>query len=105
MIFFWYRNLTNKIDKNLSILGDKAYLGLNKYNLAIPSKRNELEYKKKDKYLAKINNNKLSSKRIKIELVFAYLKNFRILQRLNYYKIEFFKMQLLIFITYLKYKF
>ena len=99
-MFCWYRNLTNKIDKNLSILGDKAYLGLNKYNLVVPSKRNELEYKK-DKDLAKINNNKLSSKIIKIEHVFAYPKNFRILQRLNYYKIN----KLLIFITYLKHKF
>ena len=57
-----------------------------KYQLTIPIKRNELEYKK-DKTLAKTNNQLISSKRIKIEHVFAYMKNFRILQRLNYYKI------------------
>ena len=39
-----------------------------------------------DKNSAKINNKNLSSKRIKIEHIFAYMKNFRILQRLNYYK-------------------
>ena len=33
-----------------------------------------------------MNNQLISSKRIKIEHVFAYMKNFRILQRLNYYK-------------------
>ena len=31
-------------------------------------------------------NRLISRKRIKIEHVFAYMKNFRILQRLNYYK-------------------
>ena len=82
-----YRNLSNKINKNLSILGDKAYSGLEEYNLTIPIKKNELEYKK-DKELAKSNNKLISTKRIKIEHIFAYMKNFRILQRLNYYKIN-----------------
>ena len=50
-------------------------------------KRNEREYKK-DKTLAKTNNQLISRKRIKIEHVFAYMKNFRILQRLNYYKMN-----------------
>ena len=80
-----YQNLSHKIDKNLIILGDKAYSGLGKYQLTIPTKRNELEYKK-DKTFAKTKNQLISSKRIKIEHVFAYMKNFRILQRLNYYK-------------------
>ena len=80
-----YKDLTNKIDKNLKILGDKGYAGLEEYQLTIPIKRNEREYKK-DKTLAKMNNQLISRKRIKIEHVFAYMKNFRILQRLNYYK-------------------
>ena len=42
----------------------------------------------KDKTLAKTNNQLISRKRIKIEHVFAYMKNFRILQRLNYYKMN-----------------
>ena len=54
-------------------------------SLSIPTKRNELRYKQ-DKDLAKTNNKTISSKRIKIEHVFAYMKNFRILPRLNYYK-------------------
>lgn len=82
-----YKNLTEKIDKNLSILGDKAYAGLNPYHLEIPIKRNELKYKK-DKILSKTNNQSISSKRIKVEHVFAYMKHFRILQRLNHYKID-----------------
>lgn len=82
-----YENLSDKIARNLSILGDKAYVGLKQSNIEVPSKRNELEYKK-DKIKAKSLNKELSSKRIKIEHLFAKLKNFRILQRLNYYKIN-----------------
>jgi hypothetical protein len=44
-------------------LGDKDYAGLYEYRVDIPAKR------------------------IKIEQVFAYMKNFRILQRLNHYSI------------------
>ena len=80
-------DLSNKIDKSLKILGDKGYAGLGKYQLTIPIKRNKREYKK-DKTLAKTNNQLISRKRIKIEHVFAYMKNFRILQRLNYYKMN-----------------
>ena len=36
-----YKDLTNKIDKSLKILGDKGYAGLGKYQLSIPIKRNE----------------------------------------------------------------
>ena len=82
-----YQNLSNKIDKSLLILRDKGYAGLGEYQLSIPIKRNEREYKK-DKNLAKTNNQLISRKRIKIEHVFAYMKNFRILQRLNYYKMN-----------------
>ena len=82
-----YKDLTNKIDKSLKILGDKGYAGLGEYQLSIPIKRNEREYQK-DKNLAKTNNQLISRKRIKIEHVFAYMKNFRILQRLNYYKMN-----------------
>ena len=46
------------------------------------------EQYKKDKNLAKTNNQLISSKKIKIEHVFAYTKNFRILQRLHYYKMN-----------------
>jgi len=82
-----YSNLTDKINRNLSILGDKAYVGLFQSNIEVPSKRNEFSYKK-DKNKAKIENKNLSSKRIKIEHIFAKMKNFRILKRLNYYKIH-----------------
>ena len=81
-----YENLMKKLDKNLNILGDKAYAGLHEYQVNIPTKINEKEYKR-NKLLAKTNNKTLSSKRIKIEHVFAYMKTFRILQRLNHYSI------------------
>ena len=54
------------------------------YHLNSPIKRNEIKYKE-NKELSKKNNKNLSSKRIKIEHVFAYIKNFRIMQRVNYY--------------------
>ena len=59
-----YKNLTNKIDKSLKILGDKGYAGLGEYQLTIPIKRNEREYKK-DKTLAKTHNQLISSKKDK----------------------------------------
>ena len=83
----WNSINIGSIDKSLKILGDKGYAGLGEYQLSIPIKRNEREYKK-DKTLAKMNNQLISRKRIKIEHVFAYMKNFRILQRLNYYKMN-----------------
>lgn len=79
-----YKDLMSKIDKNIEILGDKGYSGLREYKVNIPIKRNELVYKE-NKDLIKSNNKELSSKRIKVEHVFAYIKSYRIMQRLNYY--------------------
>ena len=79
-----YKSLISKIDKNINILGDKGYSGLKEYKVDIPIKRNELPYKE-NKEIIKIENKVLSSKRIKVEHVFAYIKSYRIMQRLNYY--------------------
>ena len=79
-----YKDLISKIDKNIEILGDKGYSGLREYKVNIPIKRNEVKYKE-NKSLIKSNNKELSSKRIKVEHVFAYIKSYRIMQRLNYY--------------------
>ncbi len=79
-----YKNLCAKIDNNLAILGDKGYSGLKELKVNIPIKRNELKYKE-NKDLVKSENKNLSVKRIKIEHVFAYIKSYRIMQRLNYY--------------------
>ena len=79
-----YKELIHKINKNLNILGDKGYSGLKDYHLNSPIKRNEIKYKE-NKELSKKNNKNLSSKRIKIEHVFSYIKSFRIMQRVNYY--------------------
>ena len=79
-----YKDLINKINNNLNILGDKGYSGLREYKVDIAIKRNEIKYKE-NKDLVKSKNKVLSSKRIKIEHVFAYIKSYRIMQRLNYY--------------------
>lgn len=79
-----YKNLIKKIDNNLNIIGDKGYSGLKELRVEIPIKRNEIKYKE-NKDLSKVNNKNLSSKRIKIEHVFSFIKSFRIMQRLNYY--------------------
>ena len=79
-----YKDLISKIDKNIEILGDKGYSGIREYKVNIPIKRNELPYKE-NKNLSKSENKILSSKRIKVEHVFAYIKSYRIMQRLNYY--------------------
>ena len=79
-----YKDLINNIDKNIEILGDKGYSGLREYNINIPIKRNEIKYKE-NKELIKSKNKVLSSKRIKVEHVFAYIKSYRVMQRLNYY--------------------
>ena len=83
-----YKDLMSKIDKNIDknieILGDKGYSGLKEYKVNIPVKRNEVNYKE-NKEIIKIENKVLSSKRIKVEHVFAYIKSYRIMQRLNYY--------------------
>ena len=82
-----YNHLIDIIKSKIKILGDKGYSGLKDYDVEIPIKCNELIYKQ-DKLLSKVNNKSLSSKRIKIEHVFAYIKKFRIMQRLNYYSID-----------------
>ena len=79
-----YKSLISKIDKSIDILGDKGYSGLKEYKVNIPVKRNEVNYKE-NKEIIKIENKVLSSKRIKVEHVFAYIKSYRIMQRLNYY--------------------
>ncbi len=79
-----YKSLMSKINKDLDILGDKGYSGLKELRVEIPIKRNEIKYKE-NKDLSKVNNKNLSSKRIKIEHVFSFIKSFRIMQRLNYY--------------------
>ncbi len=79
-----YKNLCSKINKNLGIIGDKGYSGLKELKVEIPIKRNELKYKE-NKDLSKSENKNLSVKRIKIEHVFAYIKSYRIMNRLNYY--------------------
>lgn len=66
------------------ILGDKSYVGLEEENVKTSSKRNELKYKT-NKEKAKENNKLLNSKRVKIEHIFAHIKNYRILRYGNYY--------------------
>ena len=82
-----WKAINHKIADNIKILGDKVYLGLNKYNLSIPFKRNHLVYKN-NPLKAKLDNKILSSKRIKIEHVFAYIKKYRILSFNFYYSIK-----------------
>ena len=84
LFLYEYKDLINKINNNLNILGDKGYSGLREYKVDIPIKRNEIKYKE-NKDLVKSENKELSSKRIKVEHVFAYIKSYRIMQRLNYY--------------------
>ncbi len=84
LFLYEYKDLINKINNNLNILGDKGYSGLREYKVNIPIKRNEIKYKE-NKDLVKSENKELSSKRIKVEHVFAYIKSYRIMQRLNYY--------------------
>ena len=79
-----YKELMKMISNNISIIGDKGYSGLKELKVEIPIKRNELKYKD-NKDLSKANNKNLSSRRIKIEHVFAYIKSYRVMQRLNYY--------------------
>jgi DDE superfamily endonuclease len=65
-------------------LADKAYVGLTHWNVTTPVKRNEKTYKK-DNLKTKKENKQLSSKRIKVEHVFASLKSWRILKQLHFY--------------------
>ena len=58
-----------------------------KKNVKTSSKRNELRYKE-DKLKGKKDNKVLNKKRVKIEHIFASIKNYRILQYGNYYTKE-----------------
>ena len=73
-----------KLDQELEILGDKAYVGLGKENVKTSMKRNEIRYKN-DKTKGKEKNKALNKKRVKIEHIFANIKNYRILRYGNYY--------------------
>ena len=77
-----YENIVNKLTKNLLILGDKAYVGLENKQVLTSSKINEKRYKI-DPVQAKINNNLLNKKRVKIEHIFAQMKNYRIIRQAN----------------------
>ena len=79
-----YEEIRDRINQELEILGDKAYVGLEKENVKTSSKRNEIRYKK-DKLKGKEDNKILNKKRVKIEHIFANIKNYRILRYGNYY--------------------
>ncbi len=74
------KKFSSDVQTSLPILADKAYVGLTHCNVTTPVKRNEKPYKK-----AKEDNKALSSKRIKVEHVFASLKSWRILKKLHFY--------------------
>ena len=79
-----YTAIFKKLNKKLVVLGDKAYVGLSRFNVKNPLRKNEVTYKQ-DKARAKLNNRILSSKRIQVEHVFARLKTYRILTNVYYY--------------------
>ena len=79
-----YEEIKDRINQELEILGDKAYVGLEKENVKTSSKRNEIRYKE-DRLKGKENNKLLNKKRVKIEHIFANIKNYRILRYGNYY--------------------
>ena len=79
-----YTEIFKQLNKKLTVLGDKAYVGLSKFNVTNPLRHNELLYKQ-DKTTANINNRALSTKRIQVEHVFARLKTYRILTNVYYY--------------------
>ncbi len=72
-----WQDVSQKIQTSLPILADKAYVGLTHFNVTTPVKRNDKPYKK--------DNKVSSSKRIKVEHVFASLKSWRILKQLHFY--------------------
>ena len=82
-----YKDIKDKLDQELEILGDKAYVGLGKENVKTSMKRNEIRYKK-DKIKGKEKNKALNKKRVKIEHIFANIKNYRILRYGNYYSFD-----------------
>jgi hypothetical protein len=59
------------------IIGDKAYLGLSKYGVRVPEKRNHVRYKK-DPASAKSANKKLNRQRVVVEHTFASIKRNKI---------------------------
>ena len=79
-----YEEIKNRINQELEILGDKAYVGLEKEKVKTSSKINEIRYKK-DKIKGKEDNKLLNKKRVKIEHIFANIKNYRIFLYGNYY--------------------
>ena len=79
-----YQKIFHNLDKQISILGDKAYVGLKTYNVQTPLRRNEFEYKR-NKTIAKKSNSEFSNKRVQVEHVFAHLKKYRILTNVYYY--------------------
>ena len=82
-----FGKLEKQIHEGLIILGDKAYVGLDKYGVEVPKKRNELQYKA-NPALAKQQNRELSRKRVMVEHIFAWLKNFRIGFNNYYYSVD-----------------
>ena len=82
-----WKKVSNKINRGFSILGDKAYVGLESYGVEVPKKRNELQYKA-NPALAQQGNRELSRKRVKVEHIFAWLKNFRIGFNNYYYSVD-----------------
>lgn len=79
-----WQDVSQHIEVAFPILADKAYVGLTPCGVITPVKRNEIPYKK-DKIKTKQDNQQLSSRRIKIEHVFAWLKSWRILKQLHYF--------------------
>ena len=82
-----YEKLKSKIDNSLTILGDKAYMGLETSNVKTPIRRNSRFYKDHTK-IAKSNNAEFSAKRVRIENLFAWLKHYRILKQACYYAVS-----------------
>ena len=78
-----YQSIMDKVSGN-TMLGDKAYVGLERFNVITPSKRNEKRYKM-DKEKAKFINKIVSRERIKVEHCFAKLKSYRVLTKPVYW--------------------
>jgi hypothetical protein len=78
-----YPTLPSEV-RRLSIIGDKAYVGLEALGVTAPEKRCTNKYKA-DPSAAEAANRTLSKARVVIEHVFASLKRFRILSFANYF--------------------
>lgn len=84
-----YENLSNELDlKGLTILADKAYVGLSDKNVITPFKKSDLTSKLVPEF-TELYNSDFSSMRIKVENVNCVLKSFKILGRATHYKIIF----------------